>query len=661
VSSARLAARALDGIGIALLALALVCSLRGGLIFDWGPIHLTMSRPSRLLTEAFAVLLVRQAAWPAARGRLLLVLFLAGLGCGASGESRPRWLGDGLEYLAMAWNLARGSPPALTGEELRLAAATFGDSGELIRIPELVGRDGRQDFPHFWFYPLLGVPFVRGAELLGVSATFGFTALNLLLLCGAAWVLAGRLAPAAVLLVTASPILWWIDKTHTEVFTISVLLVAAVLLATAPPWALPVLAAGAAQNPPLLGPLGLALVYVVGIASPRDPRLRVTVPLSVGLALLHPLYYSWRIGRWTPLLEGTTPHLPTVKELVAVLADPNLGILPHFPALALVFGLGLRWFLRSGGWRRPASYLLLAAASALLFAFAQTSNVNHGATPGPSRYGLWLIPFAVPVLMLLADRLRHPGFVVVAVASFVGSLAAFHPRLPESYLEPSAVARWIWTRAPGLDHPLPEVFVERVTASEGWTLPAATPGCEKALLPGIGSAAGLWPIQCPPAPVPPRCAEPGAICYANRRDGAFSFVPAPRQASFYFSRDERWYWRARPGEETIRLLARIPWAELRWADAGQPGTYVLEKDRVGTLDLRQSEAALVGWLDKPRPGARLTLRLPRRMVGVLVAPGTGDEYERLDVPAGVERTVSFPWVWPMALLLVSDEGPAAAR
>jgi hypothetical protein len=658
---AQVAARVLDGVGIALLVLALLWSLRGGLVVDWGPLQLTMSRPSRLLTEAFAVLLARQAVWPSPGrpGRLLLVLFLAGLLCGASGESRPRWLGDGLEYLAMSLNLARGSPPALTGEELRLAAATFGDPEELIRVPELVGADGRQDFPHFWFYPLLGAPFVRAAAALGVSPIFGFSALNLLLLCCAAWVLAGRLSPAAVLLVAGSPLVWWIDKAHTEVFTVSLLSIAAVLLETAPPWALPFLAAAAAQNPPVLALLALALAYVARIAAPRDPRLRVAVPLALGLGALHPLYYWWRIDRLSPLLGGTTPHLPSAKELLAVLADPNLGILPHFPVLALLFGLGVRWLVRSAGWRRPGSWLLLAAVASLLFAFAQTSNLNHGATPGPSRYGLWLIPFAVPVLIALEDPLRRAGFAMLAVASFVGSLAGFHPRLPESYLEPGALARWLWTKAPGLDNPLPEVFAERVGRDENWTLPVAFPRCEKALLPGIGSPLGLWPIQCPPAPLPAHCAEPGALCYANRSGDSFSFAPAPPQASFYFFRDERWYWRARPGEETIRVLGRMPWEDLRRVDEADPVNYVRDKWRVGSLEVRQSDRALAVWLDKPRLEARLTLRLPRRMTGLVVAPGTGDEYERLDVAPQVERAVSFPWVWPMALLLVGDEAAGA--
>ncbi len=33
----------------------------------------------------------------------------------------------------------------------------------------------------------------------------------------------------------------------------------------------------------------------------------------------------------------------------------------------------------------------------LLFAFAQTMNVNHGGTPGMSRYALWFIPLAAPL------------------------------------------------------------------------------------------------------------------------------------------------------------------------------------------------------------------------------------------------------------------------
>ncbi len=658
-------ARVADLLALVLLLFALLSAARGGMSIDWGPVHLAMTRSSRLLAEAFALLLVRQALWPSPgrRGRVLFVSFLAGLLCGLSGESRPRRIGDGLEYLAMALNLAHGSPPALTPDELRLAAARLGEAGELIRMPLLQGPDGRQDFPHFWFYPLLAAPFVRVADALGVNPTFGFTALNIVLLCCAAWMMAARLPPPAVLLIVGSPILWWVDKAHTEVFTVALLSTAAALLALAPPWALPVLATAATQNPPLVVLLGLAFVYVAWVASPRDERLRISVPLAIALSLLHPLYYGWRLGRWSPLLQGTTPHVPTVPELTAVLWDPNLGILSHFPALAVVFAFGLVSIVRASGWRRPGLWFLLAAAAFLLFAFAQTANFNHGGTLSPSRYGLWLIPFAVSALLTAESLLGRRGFALFALASFVWSVISFQPRLthhhrlPEGYLVPSPLAQWIWTKAPGLDNPLPEVFVERVGEGETWTLPVATTRCEKALLPGIGWPMGLWPLQCTPVPLPTECVPPGALCYANRGSEGYAFVRAPRQASFFFFVDPRWTWRAQPREATLRLLARIPWEELRRVDAGQPGTYVVGRDRVGPLAVLQSERALLAWVDRPRIGARLFLRLPRRMSGLVVAPHTGGEYERLDIAANTDAAVGIPWEWPMAMLLVAEGVP----
>ena len=43
-----------------------------------------------------------------------------------------------------------------------------------------------------------------------------------------------------------------------------------------------------------------------------------------------------------------------------------------------------------------------------LLTFAQTPNVNHGGTPGPSRYGLWLMPLAIPALRAMTSGSGSP-------------------------------------------------------------------------------------------------------------------------------------------------------------------------------------------------------------------------------------------------------------
>ena len=153
-------------ISASLMVCAALAWWRGGFHLSLGPIDISVANPLRPVTQALAFLLLREA-WGASAGfqdRLrFLGLFAALLACLAC-DSRPRIVGDGQEYVAMAWNLSMGRPPALSAEELRQAERSLLPprvDGYRLVIPELQGADGLQDFYHFWAYSLSAAPFVR--------------------------------------------------------------------------------------------------------------------------------------------------------------------------------------------------------------------------------------------------------------------------------------------------------------------------------------------------------------------------------------------------------------------------------------------------------------------------------------------------------------------
>src|SRR5207302_1947473 len=114
------------------------------------------------------------------------------------GRSEPRLVGDSGEYIAMSLNFAQFSRPSLTPQQLAdVITYVPGDAGSRLVIPSFRGADGRQDFPHFWFYPMLAAPFVRLAVALGIQPTTGFAILNGLLLLGAAAIVIRRLSATA--------------------------------------------------------------------------------------------------------------------------------------------------------------------------------------------------------------------------------------------------------------------------------------------------------------------------------------------------------------------------------------------------------------------------------------------------------------------------------
>lgn len=463
---------------------------------------------------------------PGARTSVIFFTSLLGLLLALVSESRPRLVGDGSEYLAMANNLGHLARPSLTPDQLQQTRSIVpGDMGAILEKPWLQGGDGRQDFPHFWLYPLFAAPFVRLVESLGGNPLTGFTVLNIALLMGLAAVLFTRANPAVVLLVAAGPVVWWTDKAHTEVLTSVALATALVLLRTCPWWSIVATGVGAAQNPAL----GIAVLAFIGVAVVnhgwRDRRTWIASLVALGVAVAHPLYYESRLGVWTGMYDAVDRHLPSFRELTVVLFDSNLGVLVHDPLLFAAIVIAIVESVTRPH-RKPFDATDAAiglVALLLIVVFTQTVNINSGGTPGPSRYGLWLVPFVIPLLAAVpsdATWLR-----VVAAGAMAWCASTFAPALPDQYLKPSVLAADVWTRWPDLDNPLAEVFAERTAAREPARPPIASSGCEKILLLGDGNGAA-WPPGCPTAALPDFCQTKDAFCYANRTAAGYRFVAA---------------------------------------------------------------------------------------------------------------------------------------
>ncbi len=65
---------------------------------------------------------------------------------------------------------------AATESKLRTEGALFDQVS--LRNDVFLRPDGRQDFPHFWFYSALASPEVRVAQLLAINPNYGFALLN---------------------------------------------------------------------------------------------------------------------------------------------------------------------------------------------------------------------------------------------------------------------------------------------------------------------------------------------------------------------------------------------------------------------------------------------------------------------------------------------------
>ena len=481
------------------------------------------------------------------RAALLAALYFAALVL-VSAASTPRRVGDGGEYFAMAMQFASGRPPSLSAEELQhvrqeFAALGAGFESSLLEYPDLVGRDGRQDFLHFFLYPLVVAPAMPLTTALGLHPNWAFTLVNALLLAAAGLIVLRHAPIVAWVAGFIGPIVWWTDKAHTEAFLFATLSVAAVVFRDRPTLALIAFALAGAQNAALAAAFPVFAV-LLWLATRRTTFThRTWMAVIAGAALVAwPFVYAWvRLGRPSPMAEYAQHVVPSFGSVAAFAVEPNIGLLPHAPvygvavagALAMVL-TGARRNALPTLWWWPAVIQIL-----LLIAWTQNPNANHGGTPGVNRWTLSLLALSLPWVALARQALPPGGRAaltgIVALAA-VMSAAAHLPSRPERYLAPTALAERLWST--GWMHVTPaEVFAERTQGREPAVAPAHDGTCHVLLV-----ADQQAPVQCAPPlqPLPAWCRGSGAMCYAIGQGQEARYIPAPTNGFFYRVAQPSW-------------------------------------------------------------------------------------------------------------------------
>jgi hypothetical protein len=547
---------------------------------------------------------LRAAAIAFAYGAALLIVAAA---------STPRRVGDGAEYVVMALRFASLHGPALSRSEIvdaqqQLATLGPGFGASLLEYPDLVAADGRQDFLHFWLYPLLVAPFVPVSSALGLHPNWAFTACNAVLLAAAVFVIARRQPLVTVAAGFVGPIIWWVDKAHTEAFLFAAVSVAAVLALVRPAAAVLLYGAAGAQNA-ALGVTWPFFVAAAWLGTRRSAPWRVqewiaTLAGSAVVAL--PFVYTWgRLGRLSPMAEYAQFAVPHWNGVTAFLIEPNIGLGPNAPAFVVALAAPLVLL-----WRRaplPAVWWWPALIQLMLLAlWSQNPNANHGGTPGVNRWTLSLLALSLPWLGALAGALAGTGRValiaVVAVAA-AASGARHLPQYAERYVSPSALAAWMWSR--GFVRPTPgEVFAERVQGREAPRVPASYDGCRVVLM-----ADGQWPMQCvpPAASVPPACTRVGSLCYGIARGNDARVFTTANNGFFYSPAVPSWPASgplAAGVRDTLLLaddsgLEWQPQVRDRWVDIAQD---------VAIEAILHRERALVVYISRTGAQPRLRLR-----------------------------------------------------
>ena len=438
-------------------------------------------------------------------------------------------VGDGSEYYAMFYAWSEGWRPwmADAANSAYEALVASGKVGGMVprdwfaaAFPALrVGET--TDFNHFWFYSLLAVLCQKAALLVGLKLSIhaSFLALHATLAAATA-ALAYRhhrwLGVAIVtVMVIGSPVAWFLDKVHTEAFTVFVVLMAMIQMgAQRYASASALIAMAATQNPSFALIAGVPWAYRVLL----QWRQRYTAGevlwllAAAALVLVHPVYYELRYGVITPqLLAGGADMGTNLSSFYIWLIDPDLGLLPNWPlgALAVLLGAILwPWARRRPGyvgnrWHELLFFTVFMLAN--LYAHSSTGNINSGATPGLARYALWYLPALYPLMLWIGRQFpwgtrRGYALALLVVVGVGFSVQRYKPRRGEMSNRPSKLSSLVQS-TPGLNryNPPPELFMERYSgAGESRSFDIVVgPDCRKVLMIGSGAQPGVaMPRRC---------------------------------------------------------------------------------------------------------------------------------------------------------------------
>lgn len=428
--------------------------------------------------------------------------------------------GDGSEYYGM--EMAVGlehrtyvqSETWAAYEQLRESGQIRGmqPAADLKAFYQRLTLNGGTDFNHFWLYPAAAAALGHAGMLVGLSSEshahfmllHAMLIAGLLLICTHQHGWRGLLAAAAI--VFASPVLWYVNKVHTELFTVT-LTTAALAFALRERWAYAglFLAIVTTQNISFVVPAFAACAMAL-YAHARNrghgmsPLEVTTLALAPLATILHPFYYFARFGSFTPQLINGGAQVSDLNVLSSLryVFDPDIGLLPSWPLglfiiAAATHGLLTRRFLRPSV--TVLGFAVIYTLAAML-AQAATTNVNSGGTFGPARYGLWYICLFYPLMAVLrpmATTQRNrwlvcAAWILTALAALASARLAWPTKI-ESYLTPTRAASLIYGYVPWLWSPTEEVFYERNSGVGELrpTTPALIvgPRCRKALyMPG---------------------------------------------------------------------------------------------------------------------------------------------------------------------------------
>ncbi|OVZ83532.1 hypothetical protein CBW54_16000 [Yersinia kristensenii] len=446
------------------------------------------------------------------------------------GHFTPIRVGDGSEYYALFYAWDTMFRPWMTSS----AYEAYGNLFSSHEIVSLVPRDTLEktfpalimgntaDFNHFWLYSFLAFICAKFISLIGIKLSVhgAFLMLHFTLvfmMISISYRYYRWKGVFIVFLMTfVSPILWFADKVHTELYTYCLALSGIIFLYVKKylPSAL-VFAIASAQNPSFALIAFIPFCYRVILQRKDKYKLAEVILFSTTIffVLLHPVYYFLRFGVVTPqLLAGGASLGGNLSTFYIWILDPDLGIIPNWPlgilsivlATLIIFRKKIRESIHLD-WKIILFIICYLVVN--FYAHSSTTNINSGATPGLARYALWYLPLAFPILLFISNNInlhKKSLFIItsIVIITFVFTFKKNDPRKGEDYSTPSKISFLIQKKLPWLYNPPIEVFQERYSGYSEYIhgksyLGIIGPDCRKLLVsPTNNGKTVIFPRNC---------------------------------------------------------------------------------------------------------------------------------------------------------------------
>ena len=441
----------------------------------------------------------------------------------------PVRVGDGAEYYGLFLAFKSGMMPWMTPQAYEQYNELIQSGGIFGMVPPLDLQNAfsmlrvgdTSDYNHFWFYSFIAficykVFLVAGLSLKVHQSFMVLHAILFFIVLSAALRFYGWRGAITVLVLTfGSPILWYVDKVHTEFFTFTLTLTAIILIGAKRYLSSSFfLALVSTQNPSFALVAFIPFIYRIIFEKSKRYSFSEVVLFSgtCFLVLIHPIYYLIRYKVLTPqLLAGGAAPGEYFSFFYIWLLDPDVGLLPNWPlgTLLLAYSLLFCFWSERNELAKSKKYIFFMACYLLigLYANSSSTNLNSGATTGVARYALWYVPLFFPIVNNLFNHLPKNKViflvgVLLLLALFIYNFRINKPVIFEQNSKPSKISFLLQKNFPNLYNPPIQIFSERFSGKGNylnqWTVRGVVgPDCLKVLLyPGEGRAGVHAPANC---------------------------------------------------------------------------------------------------------------------------------------------------------------------